>query len=55
MGAEQEVRVLWGPDGGNPNQRDKGAGRRAGGGVTREGASGGSLRWSAKPSESKAS
>jgi hypothetical protein len=25
MGAEQEVRVLWGPDGGNPNRRDKGA------------------------------
>lgn len=25
MGTEQEVRVLWGPDGGNPNQRDKGA------------------------------
>ena len=26
MGTEQEVRVLWGPDGGNPNQRDKGTG-----------------------------
>ena len=25
MGTEQEVRVLWDPDGGNPNQRDKGA------------------------------
>ena len=25
MGAEQEVRVLWDPDGGNPNRRDKGA------------------------------
>jgi hypothetical protein len=25
MGAEQEVTVLWGPDGGNPNRRDKGA------------------------------
>ena len=44
MGAEQEVRVLWDPDGGNPNRRDKGAGKAVGGGVTREGASGGSLR-----------
>ena len=55
MGAEQEVRVLWGPDGGNPNRRDKGADGGEGKGVTREGASSGSLRWSAKPSESKAS
>jgi hypothetical protein len=30
MGAEQEVRVLWDPDGGNPNQRDKGAGQAVG-------------------------
>jgi hypothetical protein len=27
MGAEQEVKVLWDPDGGNPNRRDKGADR----------------------------
>ena len=54
MGTEQEVRVLWGPDGGNPNRRDKGADGGEGKGVTREGASIGSLRWSAKPNESEA-
>lgn len=32
MGTEQEVRVLWGPDGGNPNRRDKGADREEGAG-----------------------
>src|ERR1700759_1080396 len=32
MGAEQEVKVLWGPDGGNPNRRDKGADGGEGGG-----------------------
>jgi hypothetical protein len=32
MGAEQEVRVLWDPDGGNPNRRDKGADRGEGDG-----------------------
>lgn len=56
MGAEQEVKVLWGPDGGNPNRRDKGAGEgREERWGSREGASSGSLRWSTKPSESKAS
>jgi hypothetical protein len=32
MGTEQEVRVLWDPDGGNPNRRDKGAGKVDGAG-----------------------
>jgi hypothetical protein len=27
MGTEPEVKVLWDPDGGNPNQRDKGTGK----------------------------
>ena len=37
MGAEQEVRVLWDPDGGNPNQRDKGAVKGEGEGVPARG------------------
>lgn len=37
MGTEQEVRVLWDPDGGNPNQRDKGAVWRGGVGVPARG------------------
>jgi hypothetical protein len=38
----------------NPDQRDKGAGEGTGTEAAREGASGGSLRCSAEPSESEA-
>jgi hypothetical protein len=40
MGIEQEVKVLWNPDGGNPNREDKGAGEEQG----QEGPRG-SVRW----------
>jgi hypothetical protein len=55
MDTEMEVRVLWGGlMEANPDQRDKGAGEGMGTEAAREGASGGSLRCSAEPSESEA-
>jgi hypothetical protein len=55
MNAEMEVKVLWGDlMEANPDQRDKGAGKGRGREAAREGASGGSLRCSAEPSESEA-
>ena len=55
MNTEMEVKVLWGClMEANPDQRDKGAGKGGGTEAAREGASGGSLRCSAEPSESEA-
>src|SRR3954468_18353346 len=55
MNTEMEVKVLWGGlMEANPDQRDKGAGVGTGTEAARGGASGGSLRCSAEPSESEA-
>jgi hypothetical protein len=55
MDTGMEVKVLWGSQmEANPDQRDKGAGEGQGTEAAREGASGGSLRCSAEPSESEA-
>jgi hypothetical protein len=55
MNTEMEVKVLWGGRmEANPDQRDKGAGEGTGTEAAREGASGGSLRCSAEPSEIEA-
>ena len=54
MDTEMEVRVLWGClMEANPDQRDKGAGEGMGTEAAREGASSGSLRCSAEPSENR--
>src|SRR5260221_13505814 len=43
MGGEQEVKVLWGPDGGNPNRSDKDAVKGE-----REGVPRGGVEWKSK-------